>query len=107
MNVEIAMDEKLFNELLESVKEAGEILRGKKAPSREFHLEPPDPETIKAIRENFGLTQEKFSALLGISVGTLRDWEQGRRKPRGPAWILLEVAAKHPEAVLDTVQGSR
>ncbi len=107
MNLEVVMYEKLFHELLQSVREAGEIIRGEKAPSREFRMEPPDPETIKDIREIYGLTQEKFSALLGISVGTLRNWEQGRRKPRGPARILLEVAAKHPEAVLDTVQGSR
>ena len=42
--------------------------------------------------------------MIGISVKTLRNWEQGRRKPEGPARVLLQVAAKHPEAVWDTVR---
>ena len=50
------------------------------------------------------VSQEQFAALLGISVRTLRNWEQGRRVPEGPARVLLQVAAKHPEAVLDVVQ---
>ena len=55
------------------------------------------------IRERMGLSQDKFAKLLGISSSTLKNWEQGRRKPDGPARILLNVAAKHPEAILDTV----
>jgi putative transcriptional regulator len=94
------MDKKQFTELLASVKEGGAILRGEKESSRTFHLDPPD---IKRIREGYGLTQEQFSALLGISVSTLQNWEQGRRTPEGPAMVLLRVAEKHPEAVLDAV----
>ena len=45
--------------------------------------------------------QDKFASLMGISVATLRNWEQGRRKPEGPARVLLRVASKHPEAILD------
>ena len=55
------------------------------------------------IREGFNLTQRQFAAMLGISVRTLQNWEQGRRVPEGPARVLLQVAAKHPEAVLDAV----
>lgn len=94
------MDKKQFTELLASVKEGGAILRGEKEPSRIFHLEPPD---IKRIRDGYGLTQQQFAALLGISVSTLQNWEQGRRTPEGPAMVLLRVAEKHPEAVLDAV----
>ena len=94
------MKKELFNELLESVKQGGAILRGKMKPSREFNFEPID---VQSIRKKYGLTQEKFAKLLGISVATLRNWEQGRRKPEGPARVLLRVAANHPEAVLDTV----
>ena len=65
-----------------------------------FELDPAD---IKSIREGFGLTQVQFAALMGISVRTLHNWEQGRRVPEGPARVLLPVAARHPEAVLDTV----
>ncbi|HEY9088126.1 MAG TPA: NadS family protein [Anaerolineaceae bacterium] len=95
------MNEELFAELVASVKEGGAILRGEKEPSRIFQLEPMD---IRAIRDGYQLTQEQFAAMLGISVRTLRNWEQGRRIPEGPAMVLLRVAARHPEAVLDTVK---
>jgi putative transcriptional regulator len=63
-----------------------------------------DPLDIKQIREEYNLTQEQFAAMPGISVRTLRNWEQGRRVPEGPARVLLQVAARHPEAVLDTIR---
>jgi putative transcriptional regulator len=61
---------------------------------------------VRAVRERYGLSQDQFAGLMGISVGTLRNWEQGRRKPRGPARVLLVVAARHPEAVFGTVSRS-
>ena len=91
----------LFNELVNSIKEGVNILRGKKAPSREFDFENPD---AGSIRMKYGLSQEKFAKLLAICIGTLRNWEQGRRKPEGPAKVLLSVADKHPKAILDSVQ---
>jgi putative transcriptional regulator len=94
------MKKELFAELMASVREGGAILRGDKPASRIFMIQPPD---IKEIRVGFGLTQEQFAALMGISVRTLRNWEQGRRVPEGPARVLLQVAARHPEAVLDVV----
>ncbi|MCH7732625.1 MAG: helix-turn-helix domain-containing protein [Candidatus Marinimicrobia bacterium] len=94
------MKEELFNELLESVKQGGAIRRGKLKPGRIFDFKQPN---VQSIRKKYGLSQDKFAKLLGISVGTLRNWEQGRRKPEGPARILLRVAAKHPEAILDAV----
>ncbi len=95
------MDDKMFEELLASVKEGGSILRGEQEPSRQFQIEPLD---IKRISEGYKLTQEQFAAMLGISVRTLRNWEQGRRVPEGPARVLLQVAARHPEAILDTIR---
>jgi putative transcriptional regulator len=95
------MKDELFAELVTSVKEGGAILRGEKEASRTFHFDRLD---IKHIREGYNLTQEQFAAMLGISVRTLRNWEQGRRVPEGPAMVLLRVAAKHPEAVLDAVR---
>jgi len=94
------MRDELFKELQNSIKEGGKILKGKKKPAREFNFNNPDP---KQIRENLGLSQIKFAKLLGISTSTLQNWEQGRRKPEGPAKILLNVAAKYPDAVLNTV----
>jgi putative transcriptional regulator len=95
------MKDELFNELIESVREGGAILRGKAKPSRTFVVEGPN---IKHIRTNYQLSQGQFAALLGISVGTLRNWEQGRRTPEGPARVLLQVVAKHPNAVWDVVR---
>jgi len=60
----------------------------------------PDP---KQIRIKLGLSQDKFAKLLGISTYTLQNWEQGRRKPGGPAKVLLNVALRFPDAVLNTV----
>lgn len=95
------MKEELFDELAASVREGGAILRGEWEPSREFAVEGPD---IKRIRAQYQLSQSQFAALLGISVGTLRNWEQGRRRPEGPARVLLQVASRHPEAVWDVVR---
>jgi putative transcriptional regulator len=99
------MKEALFEELRQSVQEGGEILRGRRKPSRAFVGEPD----VRTVRRGFRLSQSKFAALMGISPGTLRNWEQGRRKPEGSARILLRIVAKHPEAVLDVVRtgGSR
>ncbi len=95
------MKKELFNELVESVREGGAILRGQANPSRTFVVKGAD---IKLIRANHELSQSAFAALLGISTATLRNWEQGRRSPEGPARVLLNVASKHPEAIWDVVR---
>ena len=95
------MKDELFKELVASVQEGGAILRGERAASRQFIVDGPD---VKLIRANYKLSQGEFAALLGISVATLRNWEQGRRTPEGPARILLQVAAKHPDALWDVVR---
>jgi putative transcriptional regulator len=59
------------------------------------------PGDIVQIRNSLHLSQKGFSTLLGVSERTLQEWEQGRRKPTGPACALLRVAQKHPEAFLD------
>jgi putative transcriptional regulator len=95
------MKKELFDELLESVREGGAIVRGVKEPSRSWVIDDPD---VASIRAHYGLSQTKFAALLGISVRTLQNWEQGRRQPRGPARVLLQVAAEHPDALLEVVK---
>jgi putative transcriptional regulator len=57
--------------------------------------------SVAAIRERTGLSQTKFASLLGVSVRTLQEWEQGRRAPSGAARTLLLVAAKNPQALLE------
>jgi putative transcriptional regulator len=98
------MREKLFNELVASVREGAGILRGEAEPSRSFEVKMLD---VKGIRARYKISQHEFAALLGISVKTLQNWEQGRRIPRGPARILLQVAAAHPDAVWDVVRPAR
>ncbi len=95
------MSDEMFTELLESVREGGAILRGERAASRQFEFEAPD---VRAIRTQFQLSQSEFASLLGISVKTLQNWEQGRRTPQGAARVLLQVAAQHPGAVWDVVE---
>ena len=57
--------------------------------------------SVMAVREGTGLSQAKFALLLGVSVRTLQEWEQGRRAPSGAARTLLMIAAKNPKALLD------
>jgi putative transcriptional regulator len=95
------MKDELFNELIASVREGGRILRGKAKPSRTFVIDAPD---VQKIRSGYKLSQNEFAALMGISVSTLRNWEQGRRAPEGAARVLLQVAAKHPEVIWDVVK---
>ena len=95
------MKDELFQELVASVREGGAILRGEVAPSRRFVVDKTD---VKRIRMNYRLSQGQFAALMGISVATLQNWEQGRRVPKGAARVLLQVAAKHPETVWDVVK---
>jgi putative transcriptional regulator len=94
------MKKDLFDELLKSVKQGGEILQGTKKPSRQFNLQNPN---VLKVRKKLGLSQAQFSKLLGISVATLRNWEQGRRKPDGPARVLIGIAATHPEVFPEVV----
>lgn len=96
------MEKKMFDQLMESIRQGKAIMAGEIEPGRRFKFDEPD---VKIIRKSFDLSQNRFAKLLGISVGTLRNWEQGRRKPDGPARVLLRIAAKHPEAVLDISRG--
>lgn len=100
----MAMRDEMFEELLESVRQGGAILRGEMEAARTTRF---DDEDVKQLRERMRLSQPRFAALLGISVGTLRNWEQGRRRPEGPARALLRVAAVHPDAVLDALSRRR
>lgn len=85
-----------FNNLVASIKEAGKIRRGEIKPSRVFEITPLD---VKQIREKLHKTQQEFALMIGISVATLRNWEQGRRRPEGPAMVLLRIAQTNPELI--------
>jgi putative transcriptional regulator len=92
----VRVRKKDFENLVTSIQQAGRIKRGETKPSRVFEFAPVD---VKAIRLRLGKSQSEFARMIGVSVGTLQNWEQGRRRPEGPARALLKVAAANPEAV--------
>ena len=63
-------------------------------------------EDISALRRFVGLTQTQFAQAMGISVHTLRNWEQGRRQPDGPAIALLRIAARHPRIIRENLKSA-
>ncbi|ETK15797.1 Cro/CI family transcriptional regulator [Pseudomonas sp. FH4] len=91
------MEKNLFDRLVESMTQMDEIDRGERQPSREFHV---DAVQVKKIRQATGLSQTTFAKRIDVAVGTLRNWEQGRREPEGPARALLRAINNDPEHVL-------
>jgi len=94
------MNDDDFQKLAESVKQMGAIMRGKDVPHRRTTLGRID---VKGLRQRIGLTQSEFSEMIGVSIRTLQNWEQGRREPEGPAKALLRVVEREPEAVLSAL----
>lgn len=96
----ILYDDRLFEELEARVREAGRPARDQ-ADVETSAVSAHGLPDARAIREAQGLTQEGFAAVLGVPVRTLRNWEQGRRRPEPAAITLLKVAASHPEVLLE------
>jgi putative transcriptional regulator len=94
------MEKALFNDLMQSLKEAKAISKGKAKPSRRFVVAPSD---VKLAREKIGLSQSEFAQLMRVSVKTLQNWEQNRRNPTGPAAALLKVVIAAPKTVLKSL----
>src|SRR3989304_8213880 len=86
--------------ILQGLREAAAHARGEKGPGLKIHV--PRKVDVHAIRRRPGLSQEVFSRRIGVSPGTLRNWEQGRRTPDGPARVLLAMLARNPRIVEDT-----
>ena len=91
---------KAFTEISEGLDDAIGHAKGKKANARQHHMEAID---VRSIREKTGMSQQRFCATFGISIGTLRHWEQGLRTPRGAARVLLKVVDHNPKAVIKAV----
>jgi putative transcriptional regulator len=117
------MNKERFKELSQAIRQARAVRRGEAAPSRVWNVargsdgrgerRQLDPKvyqqvrraewenTVAETRAKLKLSQSKFAQLLGISIKTLHNWEQGRRKPTGAARVLLRVASRHPQIVLE------
>jgi putative transcriptional regulator len=93
-----------FDLLVTSVRQAGRIKRGEMKPARKVEVRPED---VKAIRSKLDKSQSEFALMIGVSVATLQNWEQGRRQPEGPARALLKVAAVNPSAVAAALDPGR
>jgi putative transcriptional regulator len=94
------MKKEMFEELLGSVREAGAILRGHKKPSRKTVI---GSRAVRAIRERTSLSQSEFANLIGVSVKTLQNWEQDRRRPTGPAAALLSIIDHEPSLAVKAI----
>ena len=91
---------KAFEEIQAGLEDATKHAKGKRS---KVVVHQPEPIDVKAIRKKTGMSQQKFCATFGISLGTLRHWEQGLRSPRGPARVLLKVVESDPKVVMNVV----
>ncbi len=85
-------------EILDGLNEIKEFKKGNITLKTTELSEPSEP---KVIRSKLNLSQSAFAGMLGVSMRTLQDWEQGRRNPQGPAIALLRIAEQHPEVFAD------
>jgi putative transcriptional regulator len=91
---------KAYTEIAAGLDDAIAHARGEETEAVEH---PPTRIDVRAIREKTGMSQQQFCATFGISLGTLRHWEQGLRTPRGPARVLLMVVDRNPRAVVEAI----
>lgn len=94
------MKKKDFKDLLTSIDQAKKIHAGKLKAARIFKFHPI---IVKRIRRKLHASQLTFAHMIGVSVDTLQNWEQGRRKPEGPALALLKVAEADPKMVMEAL----
>ncbi len=87
--------------VLEGLSDALRHARGEDVPGLVVHV--PASVDVAAIRNRIGLSQEAFARRVGVSLGTLRNWEQGRRSPEGPARVLLAMLERNPRVVEETL----
>jgi putative transcriptional regulator len=90
-------------EIIASLKEAIAWAGGEDVPVRVTAVQVPITD-VRAVRRKLGLSQSEFAAKFGFQASTVKNWEQGRTRPDGPARVLLAVIARHPDAVEDALR---
>ncbi len=95
----MTMAKEAFDTMIAGLADAVAYAQGDKSRGKERIVEVPAVD-VAAARKKLGLSQDKFARAFGVSPGPIRNWEQGRRHPEGPARVLLNVIEKEPEAVL-------
>jgi putative transcriptional regulator len=93
-------------EIIQGMKDLKAWRRGE-LKLRTHTVEMPTASNVSAIRRELGLSQPEFAGFMGVSLGTLRNWEQARREPHGPARALLLVASRQPAAVRAAFEAAR
>jgi putative transcriptional regulator len=91
---------KAFIEISAGLEDAISHAKGEKT---KVILHQPENLDVKSIRKKTGMSQQKFCTTFGISLGTLRHWEQGLRNPRGTAKVLLKIVEHNPQAVIEAI----
>ncbi len=94
------MSKKAFNKIMAGLEDAIAFAKGDTSRGV-VHVPGTD---VKSARKRLGMTQKVFALNFGVSVETVRNWEQGRRQPEGPARVLLAVIDRNPKAVLDVLR---
>jgi putative transcriptional regulator len=92
-----------FDSLMEGLNEALAFSRGEKTGAVVHEIEVPDIDVAK-VRASTGLSQGAFAKSIGVAKGTLLNWEHGRRRPTGPAQVLLAMIARRPSLVKELLQ---
>ncbi len=97
--VKMGVSDKDFGAVMSGLAEAADFMTGR-ADRAAFRVHVPSEVDVRAIRRRLGLSQPGFAARFGFSVGAVRDWEQGRKRPEASARVLLTVIDREPESVL-------
>ena len=92
-----------YDSIRKGLEEALAHAKGKKTGARVHQVDVPEPD-VAAIRTRSGLSQAEFARSIGVAVGTVRGWEQGRRRPEGPARVLLALIEKRPSIVQEELR---
>ena len=92
-----------MNRIVNSMKEALAIAHGE-LPEQEYRVHIPAQVDVKSIRRSMGMSQASFSARFGLSLHSLRNWEQGKRQPDPAARAYLRVIEKAPKVVMEALQ---
>jgi putative transcriptional regulator len=98
---------RLFDDLMQGMKEMEAYLQGKPGKWRVHHVYAPPKMDAAKVRRKLGLSQNEFALRFGIMPSTLRNWEQGRREPDPTTHTLLAIIDKHPEIVDEVLRGNQ
>ena len=100
------MSKKAFDKIAAGLKDAIAIAKGEVDPAT-YRVHVPAEIDVAKIRRKMGLTREAFALRFGLQLGTVRDWEQRRRRPEGPARVLLTIIDREPKAVTRALAARR